>query len=338
MKKVILNSLLSLLLVTGIVSVPYIKDFVNKNNDSSVETSIVDSTQIRITNVKRTNDSSYGTTEFTYSVNPNNTNAKILYKLEYSDGSDVENDILLVTHYAGSCMFVVKCNKVFTKQINMILYPLNQENVTAIVKFDFRERLSVDSSLVQNEGTYLDVNTVVSTTGGSITVDKSVKNETVSWNDDFVQYITNKLKSMDGQYSNQPDWYNDNNCSIMTGTNKLVGLTDSDLNKWFTSHVFSTNDFVNSIYYEVEYWYEVDDDISIGSTTIPEGYETEHYYEKYYINDLNSLYFNECFNGSTNIIDYTCVVDEKTYSESFGLILSQIPVSSVVTTITQFIF
>ena len=152
------------------------------------------------------------------------------------------------------------------------------------------------------------------------------------------RYIQNYLRSMDGQYSNEPSWYNDYNCSTMTGTCRIVGLENADLQKWFTSTKFTTDAFVRSIYYEVEYWYEVDDEITIGSTTIPEGYETEHYYEKYYINDMNSLYFNECFDGSTRIIDYSCQVNGETYSSSFGLSLSQISVTSLTSSLGNYTF
>ena len=340
MKKIILSSLLSTLLVTGLVTTPYLlKNYEVSLNENQTEVDVDASDKIKISNIKRSNTSDgYGQTEFTYSVSPNNTNAKIQYKLQYNDGSSVPGDILTVTHYTGSSRFVVKCNKVFTKQIHLILYPLNQEDVTAVVKFDFKEKLTVTSALVQNEGAYLDVNTSVSSTGGSVIVDKTVKNETFSWNDDFVQYIKNYLSSMDGQYSNEPDWYNDNNCSIMTGTNKFVGLEDADLQKWFTTNKFTTDSFVTSIYYEVEYWYEADDDITMGSTTIPAGYETEHYYEKYYINDMNSLYFNDCFDGSTFIIDYSCQVAGETYYSSLGMTLSQISVSAISPTIESYTF
>ena len=340
MKKIILNTLLSTLLITGVVATPYLyKKYQENLNENQTEVNAESSDRIRIVNIKRSNTSDgYGQTEFTYSVSPNNTNAKIQYKLQYSDGSSVAEDILNITHYAGSSRFVVKCNKAFNKQIHLILYPLNQEDVTAVVKFDFKEKLSVSSSLVQNEGSYLDVNTLVTSTGGSVSVDKTIKNETYSWNDDFVQYIKNYLRSMDGQYSNEPDWYNDNNCSIMTGTNKFVGLEDADLQKWFTTNKFTTDSFVTSIYYEIEYWYEVDDDITIGSTTIPAGYETEHYYEKYYINDMNSLYFNDVFNGEYEIIDYSCQVNGETYTSSFGLSLSQISVTNISTSIGSYEF
>lgn len=339
MKKIILNSLLSSLLLTGIVATPYL---VNHISDFEIDKDLVsceDSKSIKITNLKRSNSANdYGTTEFTYSISPNNTNAKITYKLQYSDGSNVADDILTINHYDASQRFVVKCNKAFTKQIHLIIYPINQEDVSAIVKFDFKEKLSVTSSLVQNEGSLLDVNTLVDTTGGSVTVNKNVTNETITWNNDFVQYISNYLRDMDHQYSNEPDWYNSNNCSIMTGINQIVGLTDADLNKWFTTNTFSADEFVKSIYYEVEYWYEVDDEISTGTTTIPEGFCTEHYYEKYYINDMNSLYFNDVFDGSMDIIDYSCVVDGQTYLTSLGMVLSQIEVSSISTSTESFTF
>ena len=339
MKKIILNTLLSSLLLTGIVATPYLVNHIRGFENDKDLVSYEDSKFIKITNLKRSNSvNDYGTTEFTYSISPNNTNAKITYKLQYSDGSNVADDILTINHYDASQRFVVKCNKVFTKQIHLIIYPINQEDVSAIVKFDFKEKLTVTSSLVQNEGSLLDVNTVVDTTGGSVTVNKNVTNETITWNKDFVQYISNYLRDMDHQYSNEPDWYNSNNCSIMTGINQIVGLTDADLNNWFTTNTFSADEFVKSIYYEIEYWYEVDDEISTGTTTIPEGFCTEHYYEKYYINDMNSLYFNDVFDGSMDIVDYSCVVDGQTYFTSLGMVLSQIAVSSISTSTESFIF
>ena len=57
-----------------------------------------------------------------------------------------------------------------------------------------------------------------------------------------------------------------------------------------------------------------------------------------YINDMNSLYFNECFDGSTKIIDYSCQVNDETYTTSFGMTLSQISVSAISSTLSDYTF
>lgn len=95
------------------------------------------------------------------------------------DETEVEAGIISLTR-SGSNVFV-RCNKPFTKQITLILYARNNESINAKIKLDFKEKLTVTLNypLFHGEKTQSikSGNTKVETTGGTIKVNKTVRNE-----------------------------------------------------------------------------------------------------------------------------------------------------------------
>ena len=298
--------------------------YINEQGESNTITTVESSNAVKIINVKRAaaTENNYGSTMIYYTLNPN-VKANIEYSLTYSDGSEVASDVLTVTHET------VVCNKAFTKQIVLKVFPSNNTSVSASVRFDFKEKLTVSSSLNQVENQKLSVETEVETTGGTVTVDKSVTNKTYTWNENFLNQVKTVMHNVsERSIGNEPSWYNDYNCSLET-TRTYVGLDNASLQKWFTTTNFTQNAFFESIYYDVSYYYVVDDDITMGSTTYEAGYKSDTYTFKVYLTDLGDSNFESVFNGTYDIIDYSCVINGETYTESFGLSLDAIKVTSI---------
>lgn len=304
--------------------------YINGQGESNTITTVESSNAVKIINVKRaaaTGDN-YGSTMIYYTLNPN-VKANIEYSLTYSDGSEVASDVLTVTHETVNKYFNVVCNKAFTKQIVLKVFPSNNTSVSASVRFDFKEKLTVSSSLSQVENQKLSVETEVETTGGTVTVDKSVTNKTYTWNENFLNQVKTVMHNVsERSIGNEPSWYNDNNCSLET-TRTYVGLDNASLQKWFTTTNFTQNAFFESIYYDVSYYYVVDDDITMGSTTYEAGYKSDTYTFKVYLTDLGDSNFETLFDGTYDVIDYSCVVNGETHTESFGLSLDAIKVTSI---------
>jgi hypothetical protein len=65
------------------------------------------------------------------------------------------------------------------------------------IVFDFTERISVTipDSIAISDGKVPAITPTVTTTGGTKTVDKSVKNQTYAWNANFVSWVKAKTKA-----------------------------------------------------------------------------------------------------------------------------------------------
>ena len=179
------GNIINTLLLSSLLLIPGCN--VNKMNDNNFISNQLDSKIVENgINIKQATSVSstakYGAQMFTYSVYPERFADKIEYSLKYTDGSDVANNILTIVHNEVDKKITIECNNVFTKSINFKLFSSFNNNVNATIKLDFLEKITLDSNFVQNEGKSLSISPIVNSTGGSISVDKTITNEKYSWN------------------------------------------------------------------------------------------------------------------------------------------------------------
>lgn len=227
MKSIIAVALASAILIGGTASIGYFskgfKDWNIKNwfttNDHVTSDNLA--TQLKIENgiklqvKKLANDNeqtTLGTQIIKYTVDPDFYTEKVLYKIAYSDSSNVEEGILKIVHNDASCEVIVTCLKVFTKQIVLTLYAENHANVNASINIDFVEKLTPTFTLQAETGKPLGVNANVASTGGTISADKTVKNQKLVFNADFITKATNYILE-DALYINTYGYVKDNDGS-----------------------------------------------------------------------------------------------------------------------------
>jgi hypothetical protein len=130
----------------------------------------------------------YGSYEITYTVTPAIYTDQIMAKLAYSDGSEVPDTVVSLDQDASAQKVTVHCKAAFTKQVVATIYAASAPTVKAEITFDFTERVSVTipDSIAISDGKVPAITPTVTTTGGTKTVDKSVKNQTYAWNANFI--------------------------------------------------------------------------------------------------------------------------------------------------------
>ena len=192
-KKIIIFSLVGLLLASSI-AIPTIINNSNRN-ESNLVSSIDNNKGINLVVKSIQSDNDYGTQEITYTVTPSFYAGQIIYKLNYlNDDAPLEENIFSILHDVENNKLTITCLKPFLKQIILTLYAETNESVFATLKIDFIERLTPSYSLLAEDNKPLKVNTTVNTTGGSIEVDKTVKNEKLIFNKDFITKANNYLR------------------------------------------------------------------------------------------------------------------------------------------------
>ncbi len=381
MKSIIAVALASAILIGGTASIGYFskgfKDWNVKNwftsNDHVTSDNLA--TQLKIENgiklqvKKLANDNeqtTLGTQIIKYTVNPDFYTEKVLYKIAYSDSSNVEEGILKIVHNDASCEVIVTCLKVFTKQIVLTLYAENHANVNASINIDFVEKLTPTFTLQAETGKPLGVNANVASTGGTISADKTVKNQKLVFNADFITKATNYILE-DALYINTYGYVKDNDGSSsdpdlvfdtyeeakkagakgMKTYSKATQLKNADVETWKqNASINSYLPFTNFDYTTISN-YSVDTFVKSLSASIK---ICLHDYEMYddsgneVWNDMNSqrcflytmsLYkikadnFKELFNGETTVFDYSCTINNKQYTSTFGLHLDEVNINGI---------
>jgi hypothetical protein len=139
----------------------------------------------------------YGSYEITYTVTPAIYTDQIMAKLAYSDGSEVPDTVATLDHDVSGQKATVHCKAAFTKQVVATIYAASAPTVKAEITFDFTERISVTipDSIAISDGKVPAITPTVTTTGGTKTVDKSVKNQTYAWNANFISWVKAKTKA-----------------------------------------------------------------------------------------------------------------------------------------------
>lgn len=359
MKSIIAVALASAILIGGTASIGYFskgfKDWNVKNwfttNDhvksDSLATQLKGENGIKLKVKTLASASNYGSQVISYSVDPSFSTDTILYKVAYNDASSIEEGVLSIKHDNSNNQITITCLKAFTKQIVLTLYAESNENINASINIDFVEKLTPTFTLQAETGKQLKVNTNVATTGGSITVDKTIKEEKFNFNTDFVTKVNNYMKedsliyylkhdllkkdsdgtiySFSDKYkfanSHYPyvaldytDYYKDTTFDSILSSSSLSSITS-----------YSTEAFINAIFMNVNFTYvNIDDDE--GNEGIDVNYKLT---AKMPLSGLTSAHFTELFNGETKVFDYSCTINNQKYTSSFGLKLDKINISNI---------
>lgn len=381
MKSIIAVALASAILIGGTASIGYFskgfKDWNVKNwftsNDHVTSDNLA--TQLKIENgiklqvKKLANDNeqtTLGTQIIKYTVNPDFYTEKVLYKIAYSDSSNVEEGILKIVHNDASCEVIVTCLKVFTKQIVLTLYAENHANVNASINIDFVEKLTPTFTLQAETGKPLGVNANVASTGGTISADKTVKNQKLVFNADFITKATNYILE-DALYINTYGYVKDNDGSSsnpdlvfdtyeeakkagakgMKTYSKATQLKNADVETWkqyasinsylpFTNFDYTTisnysvDTFVKSLSASIKinlYDYEMYDDSGNGVWSDSNG--NRHFLYTMSLYKIKADHFKELFNGETTVFDYSCTINNKQYTSTFGLHLDEVNINGI---------
>ena len=390
MKSIIAVALASAILIGGTASIGYFskgfKDWNVKNwfttNDHvtsdnlATQLKVENGIKLKVKNLANDNEqTTLGTQIIKYTVNPDFYTEKVLYKIAYSDSSNVEEGILKIVHNDASCEVIVTCLKVFTKQIVLTLYAENHANVNASINIDFVEKLTPSFTLQAETGKPLGVNANVASTGGTITADKTVKNQKLVFNADFITKATNYIledalyintygyvKDNDGSSSNPDlvfDTYEEAKAAGAKGMktySKATKLKNADVETWkqyasinsyspfsnfdyTTISNYSIDTFVKSLSASIKinlYDYEMYDDSGNGVWNDSNGNRDFLYTMSLY--KIKADHFKELFNGETTVFDYSCTINNKQYTSTFGLQLDEVNINGITADTTSIRF
>ncbi len=359
MKSIIAVALASAILIGGTASIGYFskgfKDWNVKNwfttNDHvtsdnlATQLKIENGIKLQVKNLASANN--YGSQVISYSVDPSFNTDTILYKVAYNDASSIEEGVLSIKHDNSNNQITITCLKAFTKQIILTLYAESNENINASINIDFVEKLTPTFTLQAETGKQLKVNTNVATTGGSITVDKTIKEEKFTFNTDYVTKVNSYMKEDSLIYFlNHRLLYKDSDSNYYLA-DKYVSSNDhypdvaldytdyykdttfnSILSSLLPSSItsFSTEAFLSSIYTNVNFTYV--DAISTDGENEANDYQ-KNVTAKMPLSGLTSAHFTELFNGETKVFDYSCTINNQKYTSSFGLKLDKINISNI---------
>lgn len=390
MKSIIAVALASAILIGGTASIGYFskgfKDWNVKNwfttNDHvtsdnlATQLKVENGIKLQVKNLANDNEqTTLGTQIIKYTVDPDFYTEKVLYKIAYSDSSNVEEGILKIVHNDASCEVIVTCLKVFTKQIVLTLYAENHANVNASINIDFVEKLTPTFTLQAETGKPLGVNANISSTGGTIGADKTVKNQKLVFNADFITKATNYILE-DALYINTYGYVKENEGddtkpNIVYDTfeeagykasdtkqiySKATQLKNADVETWKQyASINSYSPFTNFDYTTISN-FSIDSFIKNLSATLKITTMNYAYYDASGSNVYSgsngirsflytmSLYkikadhFKELFNGETTVFDYSCTINNKQYTSTFGLHLDEVNINGITADTTSIRF
>lgn len=381
MKSIIAVALASAILIGGTASIGYFskgfKDWNVKNwfttNDHvksdnlATQLRVENGIKLKVKNLANDNEqTTLGTQIIKYIVDPDFYTEKVLYKIAYSDSSNVEEGILKIVHNDASCEVIVTCLKVFTKQIVLTLYAENHANVNASINIDFVEKLTPTFTLQAETGKPLGVNANVASTGGTISADKTVKNQKLVFNADFITKATNYIledalyintygyvKQNEGG-SSDPDLVFDTyeeakaaGAKSMETYSKATQLKNADVETWkqyakinsylpFTNFdyttisKFSVDSFVKSLSVSIKinlFDYIMYDDN--GNGVWGDSNAKRYFLYTMSLYKIKADHFKELFNGETTVFDYSCTINNKQYTSTFGLHLDEVNINGI---------
>lgn len=302
----------------SVTSFLLIKD---SNNNSNIQTEVITQQKIKIASIKYS-DVNYGRKTIHYTTNPKLNTDEVNYSLKYADDSEIEDDIFSVSFMPTENYITITCLKPFLKQVVLSIYAKSNENIKASITIDFLEKITLSPELEVKDNSPLSINSNLTSTGGSITINKTIKNESISFCESFVNTIKSKLKERFEaiHYSNpQTTTYDEISA-------KFVGLEQTSCDKLFSSN-FTYGEFIESIYYEVEYtWIESDSDYD------------EYVHAYFYISELLQEDFFSIFDGETAIFSYSCEVNNQTYTKQLGLLIGAINITNISITTPNVVF
>ena len=291
--------------------------------------------------VKKTqSDTGYGSQIIQYTINPEFHTDNVKYKINYNDGTAVADDVLKIVQDTTNNQITITCNKVFTKKIVLTIYAESNANVKAEVTIDFIEKITPTFNLQATDGQPLKVINNIDSTGGTITVDKTVKEESFTFNAEFLTKAKNYLKEDSYTYLQNNKYLGSNGTeeyyfpeglwgqesSIETYYNSCTFELSLDSINPGTITAYSIDSFLSKIYLNIGFTYVDMNDNASGADVM--SYEHSLTY-KGEIQMLSSTHFNELFNGTTNVFDYSCKINNQAYNKSFGLSIDEVNISSI---------
>ncbi len=298
----------------------------NENKDDNTNYSIIEN-GIKVIEKAASNEGNYGTRTFTYTIDPSVNNDTINLKLVDNENNDVSynktDDALTIVHTFSTQTITITCNKVFTKQLRLILSSTINPNVTAGITIDFVERLTCTPSLSANKGEALKGSIKVETTGGSKTVDKTVTKEKYTFDDSFLSSLQDAFAESAHELEEKSG--NHTNYTIYINNVKIYGIDDDHINT-LTSSSINHNNFIKTIYATYN-WEEEDSDGpgDNGSDTI-------------YLYQISNSTFRTLFDGNTTVFKYSGVVNKVTYTATCGLLIDSIGATSIAPSIDSIEF
>ncbi len=266
-----------------------------------------------------TTEDPYGSYELTYSVTPAIYTDEIKATLFYEDGSSLDSSVLALEHNPNTMKIIVHCKKAFNKKVILKVYAQSNATINATMTFGFREKISVDlpSAVSLKEGEIPSISPIIHTTGGTITIDKTVKNVSYKWNTSFLDWVKKQTQKYYESYKSENSFNMDFGDMTLGG---FTGLSDSDCTTFFSTK-FNAYSFLsakgcNYTWKEMYTDDDSDDPWSNCSGT-------------FHLGQANKQDFLKEFNGNSPIIDYSCSINGQTYSKTFGLNISAISVNKI---------
>lgn len=312
-KKIFISLALSGILLSSLFTSVVLLN--NTNFDTQLESEVVSEKGIKISSIRYSN-TGYGAQNVHFTIDPKVHTDEVLYSMKYKDGTYVEEDVFNITFLPDDGYIRLECLRPFTKQITLTLYSKANSNVRASVNIDFKEKVSVAPTLNVTENMPLSISNNITTTGGSITVDKSVTSSSVKFSSKFIEEAQEKLLARyeEVEYCNPQSTY------YSTKSINYYGLEQTNCD-YFFSNAYTPITFLERISLVGEYTYQENDDDNSYDVTAT-----------YYLTDLIIDDFFAFFDGSYPIFEYTVTVNSKTYTQNFGLQISSIPITNITIT------
>ena len=172
-RRLIISLLLGVVSFSSLCSCNYLNYNQDNYETNQLETKIVENGINIKSVVDVSSNAKYGAKQFNYEVYPSNYAGSINYSLKYPSGSTPAESVLKVTHDENNHSFIIECGNVFSNQATLRIYSDKNTSVYATVTIDFVEKITVDSTMVCNEGSIINFNSNVSGTGGTILANKT---------------------------------------------------------------------------------------------------------------------------------------------------------------------
>jgi hypothetical protein len=287
------------------------------DESSSAEVIPGNGVSVKMAFVAATTEDPYGSYVIDYTVTPKIYTDTISAKIAYDESGDaVPSTVMTIDQDSANQRITAHCKGAFTKAIRLTIYASSDESVTAAVVFQFKEKITVTvpDSISLSEGAVPAITPTVTSTGGTITVDKAVKSVTYGWNSSFINWVKEKTqKALDTAVTQATN----TNFYSNEAMGSLVGLSADDAASFFAT-AFSSNTFLTTkgCGYSYDITYIGETDVYPVSTT-------------WHLGSATRADFLAEFDGAHPIFDWSCSINGKSYSKSFGLTLGAIPVQSI---------
>lgn len=278
-------------------------------------------------------ENGYGQLKVNYTSTPSFNTDTILYKTSYKDGSAVDAEVLTINQDTINNQLIITCNKVFTKQIILTLFAESNSSVKADVTIDFKERINPISTLVAKENETLTLSTELNSTGGSISIDKEIKNAQFTLNSDYVtkaeKYLKEDLYSVTNYGALDANTLAQRASKYSGDAGKYTFMMEVNFTKSETSYpiigqTFTFEKFLTSTTYNFVIPYINKNGRAGLVKDVNQDYKLTRTLSK-----LSSAHLKELFNGVNPVFDYTYTINGVSYKESFPLTYDGVNASNI---------